>query len=522
MTANRRILFNVLATYARSVYTLALGLLTSRWLLLSLGQTDYGLFGVIGGLVSFVTFVNVQLSGAVSRFYSVAIGFSQTAGNGERGLAECRRWFSTAVSIHSAVPLVLVAIGWPLGEWVVAHVLVVPPDRLAACLWVWRFACLSALVAMVNVPFRAMYVAKQEIAELTVFTVAEATLNVALLGYMVGHPADWLAKYAFAHCLFAIAPKVFICVRALVVYPECRIRRDCLGRWADIRELATFAGWNAFAAAGELVRSQGLQLLVNRLLGPVQNASMTLATRLANRANVFSASLVGSFSPAVNTAYGAENRSRMTALAVRAGKFAALLVVAISVPLFLEVDEVMRLWLKTPPAGAPLLCACVIAAILPEKLSVGAHLAIVATGRVAAYQCWVGAAHLLMLPVAAALMYGGRGLEAVGFVSLLFGVLYAGLRVFFARKSVGFSISAWLVGVVLPVLVSLAVAAAFGCLPRLWFGPSFGRVCLTTLCSEAALAPLAWAVVLDREERNAVRKALVRLWERGRKWYNRG
>ena len=511
MTANRRIFFNVLATYARSVYTLALGLLTSRWLLLSLGETDYGLFGVIGGLVTFVTFVNMQLSGAVSRFYSVAIGFSQSDGNQERGLAECRRWFTAAVTIHSVVPLVLVAIGWPLGEWVVSHLLVVPPDRLASCLWVWRFACLAAFVSMVNVPFRAMYVARQEIAEMTIFNIAEATLNVVFLGYMVGHPADWLAKYAFAHCLFAIAPKVFICVRALVVYPECRIRCECLGRLADIRELAAFAGWNAFAAAGGLVRAQGLQILVNRLLGPVQNASMTLATRLANRANVFSASLVGSFSPAVNAAYGSEDRPRMTALASRAGKFAALLVVAISVPLFLEVDEVMRLWLKVPPEGAPLLCACVIAAILPEKLSVGAHLSIVATGRVAAYQCWVGAAHLLTLLVAAALMYWGLGLEAVGIVSLLFGVLYAGLRVFFARKAADFSVSNWLVGIVLPVLAALAVAAAFGALPRLWLGPSFARVCLTTLCAEAALAPLVWTVVLSDVERKAVRKALARL-----------
>ena len=269
MTANRRIALNIAATYARNIYKLALGLITARWLLLSLGKTDYGLLGVVGGLIAFVTFFNRILSSSVSRFYAVSIGATKRKGNKEKGLEECRRWFTAALSVHTVVPFILVLLGYPLGTWAVREFLTIPPDRVEACIWVWRFTCLSSLTGMINVPFRAMYNAKQEIAELTIYSVAETTLNAILLWYMINHPGDWLAKYALWHCLIAISPRILICLRAIRVYPECRIRRDCLWNWPDIRKMASFAGWNALGAAGRILRGQGIAILVNKMFGPV-------------------------------------------------------------------------------------------------------------------------------------------------------------------------------------------------------------------------------------------------------------
>lgn len=515
MTANRRIWLNVAATYVRNVYSLALGLVTARWLLLSLGQTDYGLFGVVGGLIAFVTFFNNLLAGAVSRFYAIAIGQSKRKGNREAGLLECRRWFTAAVSVHTLVPLVLVAAGWPLGIYAVDHWLVVPPDRISACHWVWTFACVSAFVGMLNVPFRAMYTAKQEIAELTVLNVVNATLNAALLYYMVSHPGDWLARYAMWHCLLAILPRLVICARALVVYPECRLRRDCLWNFGDIRRMAAFAGWNAFGSLGQIVRSKGMLVLVNQVFGPRQNAAVTVATRLAARANTFSQSLLTSFSPAIISAYGAGKRERMLGLVRRASKLSGLLVVLVSLPLLMEVEEVMRLWLKKPPAESPFLCACVLVATFFGKISSGERNAISASGRVAAYQLGVGAVNVLAVPVAWLMMRGGFGLAAVGYAELAVAVGNAALCVFFAQRLAGVSASEWLRRVALPQLVLILAGMFAAAIPHLMLAPSFGRIALTTLAAEAAMLPLCWFVVIDAEERQYVRekfaKALSRL-----------
>lgn len=185
MSPNRRIFLNVVATYGRSLYTIAVGLFCGRWTLMALGQTDYGLMGLVGGLVAFVTFFNGLLAESVGRFYAVSVGAAKKEGNAEKGLEDCRKWFNTAVLMHTAIPVALIVIGYPVGLWAVNSFLTIPPDRVVACRWVWSFSCLATLVSMMNVPFRAMYGAKQEIAELTLYGFATTTFNALFLYYIL-------------------------------------------------------------------------------------------------------------------------------------------------------------------------------------------------------------------------------------------------------------------------------------------------------------------------------------------------
>ena len=519
MTENRRIILNIAATYLRSFYTLALGLVTARWLLMSLGEVDYGLFGLVGGLVAFVTLINRIFANAVGRFYAVAIGKGRRKGQAGESLLECRRWFTSAVSIHTVVPLVLVAVGWPVGEYAIRHWLVIPADRIAPCLWVWRLACVSAFVGMVNVPFRAMYTAKQEIAELTFLSMASATLNALLLYYMVSHPGDWLARYAFWHCLLAILPMAVICVRAIVVYPECRLRRDCLWNPADLRRLAAFAGWNAFSMAGTVIKSKGFMVVVNAAFGPVANAAMAVATRLAAKANTFASSVVNSFTPAIATSHGAGKSDRVKALVFLVGKVSGLIVGLVSVPLFLEVDEVMRLWLKTPPADSAYLCSCVLVTFFLDKFSVGQRSAIAASGKIAMARFLHGLINMLAVPAACVLVFSGFGVRSIGWVMVGATSLIVTTRVLIAERVAGIEVRRWIAVTALPLLAMIAIGLALGSMPRLLKLDSVSRLLAAIVASEAAMLPFAWFVVIRRQERAYVvekaSKVFKKLMERG-------
>ena len=105
MTPNRRIAINMAATYARSLVALACGLFSGRWILMALGEVDYGLFGLVGGMTAFVVFFNDLLAGAVSRYYAVSVGHAQRSA--VIGLDECRGWFATALFVHTSLPVVL-------------------------------------------------------------------------------------------------------------------------------------------------------------------------------------------------------------------------------------------------------------------------------------------------------------------------------------------------------------------------------------------------------------------------------
>ena len=484
MTPNRRIALNIAATYLRSLYKLALGLVTARWLLLALGQVDYGLLGLVGGLATFVTMINRLLAGAVSRYYAFAIGAAKK-GDREQGLQECRRWFSAAVSVHTTIPLFLVAVGWPVGEYAVAHWLVIPPDRLVASLWVWRFTCISALTSMMNVPFRAMYTAKQEIAELTIYSVLETTVTAFLLYYMITHPGVWLAKYALLHCLIAIVPRLLICLRAIRVYPECRLRRDCLWRWRDIKELVAYSFWNAYGDLGRIARGQGLAIVVNLYFGAAANAAMAIANRLSARANTFAKSMTNAFNPAIIASYAAGNRKRMLGLVFRTDKLSSMMAVVVSTPLFLEVHEVMRLWLKKPPQESPGLCACVLVLALIAQMTIGQRVAI-------------------------AFISAGCGLFSIIYAQLVTSMVVHVIHIWNASRVAGVSVAQWFRKVFGPVMVAFVISGLAGLLPRLTLAPGLRRVVFTTLACELALLPLVWFVLLDAEEKEYIKAKWVK------------
>ena len=512
MTANKRIFLNIVATYGRSLYALLCGLFTARWTLQSLGEVDYGLYGVVGGLTAFVAFFNGVLAGSVGRFYAFSVGQAQIAGKESEGLAECQRWFTVAVTIHFCVALILIVIGYPLGVWAVRNWLTIPLDRIEACVWVWRFVCMTCFLSMATVPFNAMYTAKQYIAELTIYSFVTTTLNVCFLYYMVTHPGVWLTKYAFWSMLLALIPNLIISVRAVSLFKECRINKTYLFHWASIKHLICYSGWNFFGAMGVLLRSSGMTVLVNKFLGPSQNAAVAISNSVSGHVQSLSGALVGAFMPAITNACGAGDRERMIKLIHTTCKFGVVLLLPFMLPLALEIEEVMRLWLKTPPAGTGSLCLYIFATAILEKLTTGHWVAIAANGKIAKYQMLVGSCFIATLPIAVLMMYCGLGIQSVGLSLLTTLIIVVVIRVVILKRLLTISAKYWMGKIVLPLLVTVSVVTLIGWIPQVWMAPSFGRLCITCLIVESVLLPMLWFFLLDRNEREYLKgKILTRL-----------
>lgn len=511
MTGNARILLNIAATYGRSLYALALGLFTARWALEALGRVDYGLMGVVGGLAAFISFLNSLLGLSVGRFYAVSVGRESVAEDKEAALAESREWFTTAVVLHTSVPLLLLAAGYPAGIWAVRNFLTIPPDRVEDCVWVFRFVCASTFVSMVCVPVQTMYRAKQLIAELTVYSFATATIKAAILFYMVNHPGVWLATYMFWLCLLGVVPQGIIAVHGLWMFPECRWRWTPGGMGPKFRQLGHFAGWQLFGKLGALLRGQGIQILLNKFFGPEANAAMSVANQVNAHTQTLSISMVGAFQPAITQAYGAGDLDRMRTLAYRTCKLSMLFVLVFALPCWLELKEILFLWLESPPQYVYGLCLCMFAVTVIDQSSVGHMLAVSARGKIAAYQAVLGGVLLLTLPLAWLFLAMGCRVYSVGVALLATTAACAWGRVAFARHLVGMSVGHWLRRILLPVAGAAAVSFAAGCLPRLWMGPSFARVVAAAAACEPLFLALAWFAVLDAGEKVYVADRLAKL-----------
>lgn len=501
MSPNKRIILNVLATYGRSVYSIAVGLFTTRWVLMALGSVDFGLYGLVGGLLVFVSFINGLLSMSVSRFYAVSVGAAKVK-NDDDGIVECRRWFNTALFIHTIVPLALIGIGWPIGECFVRNYLTIPVDRIIACLWVWRFSCIAGLVSMLNVPFQAMYTAKQEIAELTVYSLVTTTLNALFMYYMVCHPADWLVKYAFWMCAMSVTPQLIIAFRAVIKYPECRIHINELYCMVRIRAIVKFAAARFWTAFSDIVFQQGQALLVNRFMGPVFNASIRIGVSVSSHAATLSSSIMQAFWPAIGNKAGEGDEEQVRRMTLRVCRFGSLLLMIFAIPLALESRMILELWLKTPPEFSHVLCSVFLCCMVVGDMTEGYWMAIMGIGRgVGKYSWWVGWSGIVAFVITAVLFYLGLGMMSVCAALIIGKLITLCCRLYLGKELVGLDPKIWLRDVCFPIVATSGIVALIGVIPHIVLEASSLRVCVTTLLCECILLPMAWYFVLSPEER---------------------
>lgn len=490
-----------MATYGRSVVGLLCGLFTGRWLLMALGEVDYGLYGLIAGLSSFISFFNGVLASAVGRFYAVSVGAARAARDSEAALEDCRAWFNTALSVHTVVPVALLLVGYPVGRWVIVNFLTIPPDRVGTCLDLFNLVCLSCLVSMMNVPFQAMYTARQEIAELTVYSFATTLLNVVALYVMATTPRDWLIGYGVWVCLVSVVPHVLIMARALARFPECKIRRSLMFDGKRLKRLGSFAGWQMIGLLSGLLRVQGMAILVNKFYGPRANAAMQVGNTVNGQACALSSAMIGAFYPAITNAYGAGDMAVVRKYSFAVCKFGVLLAMVFALPLLLELDGVLALWLRDPPRYASAFAGVYLLVLLVENSTVGQMIAVNASGRIAKYQIYMGIISFSTVPLAFVLVWLGGAPYVAAVAVLLTVAVYSVVRVFMAERIVGLPSGLWLRSVLVPSIALGAFVTAFGAVPRLFMGEGFFRIVVTTAFCELALIPAAWFVTLNEAER---------------------
>ena len=499
MTQNRRIVLNALATYARTLYQVAVGIFSGRWVLMSLGQVDYGLMGVVGGLTVFIVYLNNIIVSAVVRYYGLSIGEEQK--NPELGLEHARMWFTTAVMVQTIIPLILFLIGYPIGEWAVRHYLTIPPERVVACVWVWRFTCGLCFLGQISIPMNAMYGAKQYIAELTIYSFVSTTLNLGFVCYMVTHPGDWLVRYSLWGCLLGLVPMLIINIRAFYLFPECRFLRRYAFCWHNFKGLLSFAFWNAWGSLGGVLRRQGMAILTNRYFGPVVNAAMAVGTGLSGNTLSLSSSVTGAFAPVIVSAWGSGDYDRARTIALRSCKLGALLILIFALPLSIEVQNVLVLWLKNPPQYAALFCVFVMAESVLNTMSTPHVILVNANGKIAAYQAVLGTSLVLTLPVAWVLIKFGFGVWAICLGSISMMTFCSFGRVWFARRLVGMNMLYWMRRVFVPLLVVSVLSLLIGAIPKCLLPSSLWRVVVTTIVIELFLLPFSWFFILTTDER---------------------
>ncbi len=500
LSSTNRILFNTIATYSCSLLRLVAGIFSCRWGLMALGNSDYGLLGLIVGFTNFITFFNTLFSGAIGRFFAYSIGKARK-GTDKENEDECCKWFNIALMIHSIIPFLLLSVGYPLGVYAVKHWLTIPPERIGDCIWVFRFVCIMVLFNMITVPYVAMYTAKQYIAELTGYHIASIILNLIFLYMMTNIPRDWFVYYSLWTCLLSILPQIAISFRAMKKFPECKILPRFFFDLGMLKTLLNFTGWQFFGQLGYLTRTQGVAILVNKAFGPIFNSTMALSNTISVHSQQLAISMNTAIYPAITSLAGEERHNDMLKMTYRACKFSLALTLLFLVPVSLELPQLLNLWLKNPPPlllEASYLTFCLT---LLDSSTNAIGIAITAIGKIKLYYILLGGLNIISLPILCLIFFiPHRNLLMVYCILIIITLLRTIIALLLAKRIITFSPRHWCLCTG-TVLIATLIPLFMGILIITYIPPSLFRIVSTAMISCIIFMISLWRIAFSQQER---------------------
>ena len=250
---NKRIAKNTAFLYFRMVLTMFIGLFSVRIILNVLGEEDYGIYNVIGGVVTMLAFLNNSLSSATQRFLSFELG--------KKNKKDLHSIFCNSMSLYIWVCVILLVLAETLGLWFVNNKLVIPDERMIAANWIYQFSIISFLCTILSSPFNAAIIAHEKMRIYAYVSIAESLLKLALIYSILVLDGDKLSIYGFFMMLVSILVFVFYMVYCLMKFEETKYRY--IYDKNKIKEIGGFVGWGVWGALSNIFKSQGINILLN-------------------------------------------------------------------------------------------------------------------------------------------------------------------------------------------------------------------------------------------------------------------
>lgn len=445
---SRRIVKNTLMLYVRMLVLMLVGLYTSRVVLDALGENDFGIYDVVGGVVAMFTIISGSLNSAISRFITFELGKT----DGQR----LNKVYSTAVLIQLVIAAVVVSVAEPVGLWFISNEMTIDPSRIPAARTVLHFSLASFVINMMSVPQMASITAHEKMSAYAYIGLLDGFLRLGAAVLISRSSSDRLVLYAALMTMTVLLVRMAYGLYCRRYFPECRFRmvRDL----SLVREMFSFAGWNFIGVSAGVLRDQGGKILINIFTGPAVNAARGVALQLSGAVQGFVTNFMTAVNPQITKSYAAGDREYMYFLISKSSRMSYYLLFVLALPVLFNTGYLLDLWLKDVPSHSELFVQLFLVFTLSESLSNPLITAQLATGNIRNYQLVVGGLQLLNIPLSYVFLKLGAVPEVTVMVAVAISQICLFARLFMLRGMIGLPAGDFLKKVYLNV-ISVSAAA---------------------------------------------------------------
>lgn len=491
LSNNKRIAKNTLFLYFRTILIMLVTLYTSRVVLNTLGIEDYGVYNAVGGVVTMFAVISGALSNAISRYITYGIG------KGDK--EHLKVIFCTSINIQIIISLIVFVLCEVIGLWFLNTKMNIPIDRLTAATWVLHCSLLTFVVNLISVPYNACIIAHEHMNAYAYISIFDAILKLMVAYLLIISPVDKLIAYSVLLLLASFG------IRLLYVFYCGHHFRECKYKMVYdrklFREMLGFAGWNFLTNGASVLNSHGVSILINVFWGVIANSARGIASQIEAATYQFVNSFTTAVNPQIIKSYAQGDKQRMFYLICKGAKFSYLLLLVFAVPIYMEVDKVLELWLINVPEDASLFVKLSLLGALITVLGNTGYTACMATGDIKQYSIWITSVGSLAFFLTWIAYKCGASVEASYVIYIFVYMAVQVVRLLIMRGLFLFPIGMYMREVILRIFFTTILAPVIPWLIVYFMPSSFLRVLLTFFASVVWSSICIYICALTKGER---------------------
>lgn len=387
-SSTKRIAKNTLMLYFRQILIMLVSLYTVRVVLNTLGAEDYGIYNVVAGVVVLFSFVNNAMASATQRFLNFSLG--------ENDSKKTQEVYSASLIVHLGIAVIFIFLAETVGLWFVINKLNIPELRKTATAIVYQFTIITTVFNILRVPYNAVIIAYERMSFFAWLSILEAVLKLMIVFLLGLSGMDRLVFYAFL--MTTVALVILLCYKIYCnrTFNVAHYRK--ITDMALVKKIMSFSGWSLFGAVANVANSQGTNIVLNMFTNVTVNAAMGIANQVNSAVYSFVSNFQTAFNPQIVKSYAEGKREYFIDLICRTAKISFLLLNFIVIPLLLNVEIVMQIWLKSVPEYTIHFVQLILIWSLIDSWNGPLWMSVQATGNIRKYQISISLFIFLNLP----------------------------------------------------------------------------------------------------------------------------
>ena len=496
---NKRIAKNTIFLYLRMLVVMGVGLYTVRAILDLLGVVDYGIYNVVGGVVGMFSFLNGTLSTSSQRYFSIELA--------KRDTKRLNQWFSLNITTFSIFILIFLVIAETVGLWFVNTKMTIPEERMFAANVVYQLSIVSFCVHFFNIPYNALIIAHEKMSAFAYISIVEAIAKLVVVFVLSIITWDKLIVYGVLMFLTSCGITSSYIIYNRTHFSESKFRPY----WnkQEMMELLGFSGWHFLGTFSVVIRSQGINILLNLFFNPAVNAARAVAFQVYHSISQLSNNFFTAVKPQIYKSYAAGENKALYKLILRSTIMCSFLVSILIFPILANTPYILSLWLKKIPDYAILFTQLILINGLIDSTNGPTIASALATGKIRNYQLVVSLLNILNLPVSFAVLKFGADPTSTIIVSIVLSFITALVRAYLLQSMIGFPFKHYLL---LFVKLTLASSLIWGVIyfTMYNYAESFGMLLVWSLLTIMLVVTIYTTLVFDRHDLSVIIKMIKR------------